>query len=255
MISLGPTPISRDAQGQGTHRVAPVRSLTESPPPLMSSEQGPAERLLERLTHGSGRYSVIAATVMIWSMDTLLSHRLVDSGAVNETTADVVRMAETISTALFVVTSLTIILALLRPYPRALFPAVATYLTFTVFQLIANVTSMLSTAQIKRGDALSSLWDVGAVYAMSVTVFMFVYLLMDLATPGGAFVWPAREGQAPPTPNLVDYLFISLNANSTYGPTSETVMSRATKLFMALQVLISVLMLTVLISRAVAATA
>jgi hypothetical protein len=113
---------------------------------------------------------------------------------------------------------------------------------------------MLNTAHVQQGTGLSSLWDVGAVYAMSVTVFMFVYLLLDLATPGGAFVWPAREAQAAPTPNLFDYLFISLNVNSTYGPTSEAVMSRVTKLVMSLQVLLAILMLTVLISRAVAAT-
>jgi hypothetical protein len=113
---------------------------------------------------------------------------------------------------------------------------------------------MLSSAHTTDGMGLGSLWDVAAVYAMSVSVFMFVYLLLDLSTPGGAFVWPARDGQDAPTPNLFDYLFISLNVNSTYGPTSEAVMSRPTKLIMAMQVLLAILMLTVLISRAVAAT-
>ena len=217
-------------------------------------EQGPAERLLARLTHGKGRYSVIAGTLMIWVMDTLLSRRLESSGAVSGSTADVVRAVETISTVLFVITSAALIVALLKPYPRALFPVAAIYLSFSVVQVIANVISMLSTAHVQQGVGLGSLWDVGAVYAMSVTVFMFVYLLLDLSTRGGAFVWPAREGQGAPTPNLFDYLFISLNVNSTYGPTSEAVMSRVTKLVMSLQVLLAILMLTVLISRAVAAT-
>lgn len=176
------------------------------------------------------------------------------SGAVTGSTADVVRTLETASTILFIFTSIGIIVALLKPYPRALFPIAAIYLTFSVVQVIANVISMLSSAHATDGVGLSSLWDVAAVYAMSVTVFMFVYLLLDLATPGGAFVWPARDGQDAPTPNLFDYLFISLNVNSTYGPTSEAVMSRPTKLIMAMQVLLAILMLTVLISRAVAAT-
>ena len=47
--------------------------------------------------------------------------------------------------------------------------------------------------------------------------------------------------------------FISLNVNSTYGPTSEVSISRSAKLFMALQVLLVILMLTVLIARAVSA--
>ena len=215
---------------------------------------GPADRLRERLTHGHGRYTVIAGTLTIWIMDTLLSRRLEMSGAVTGSTADIVRTFETASTILFVVTSIGLIVALLKPYPRALFPVAAIYLTFSVVQVVANVISMLSSAHMANGVGLGSLWDVAAVYAMSVTVFMFVYVLLDLSTPGGAFVWPARDGQDAPTPNLFDYLFISLNVNSTYGPTSEAVMSRPTKLIMAMQVLLAILMLTVLISRAVAAT-
>ncbi|GDX31199.1 hypothetical protein LBMAG15_01330 [Actinomycetes bacterium] len=215
---------------------------------------GPADRLRERLTHGHGRYTVIAGTLTIWIMDTLLSRRLEMSGAVTGETADVVRTLETASTILFVITSVALIVSLLKPYPRALFPVAAIYLSFSVVQVVANVISMLSTAHTSDGVGLGSLWDVAAVYAMSVTVFMFVYLLLDLSTPGGAFVWPARDGQEAPTPNLFDYLFISLNVNSTYGPTSEAVMSRPTKLIMAIQVLLAILMLTVLISRSVAAT-
>ena len=215
---------------------------------------GPADRLRERLTHGHGRYSVIAGTLTIWIMDTLLTRRLEMSGAVTGTTADIVRTFEAVSTVLFVITSIALIVTLLKPYPRALFPVAAIYLTFSVVQVVANVISMLSSAHTTDGIGLGSLWDVAAVYAMSVSVFMFVYVLLDLATPGGAFVWPARDGQDAPTPNLFDYLFISLNVNSTYGPTSEAVMSRPTKLIMAIQVLLAILMLTVLISRSVAAT-
>jgi hypothetical protein len=87
----------------------------------------------------------------------------------------------------------------------------------------------------------------------SVVVFMFIYIFLDVTTPGGAFVWPSRDGEPAPTPHIIDYLFISLNVNSTYGPTSEAVISRAAKLFMALQVLLAILMFTVLIARSVSA--
>ncbi|MEI7631156.1 MAG: hypothetical protein WCJ73_08475, partial [Actinomycetes bacterium] len=63
---------------------------------------GPADRLRERLTHGHGRYSVIAGTLTIWIMDTLLTRRLEMSGAVTGTTADIVRTFEAVSTVLFV---------------------------------------------------------------------------------------------------------------------------------------------------------
>ena len=42
-----------------------------------------------------------------------------------------------------------------------------------------------------------------------------------------------------------------MNVNSTYGPTSEAVMSRPAKLVMSLQVLLAIVMLTVLIARTV----
>ena len=119
---------------------------------------------------------------------------------------------------------------------------------------LANVLSMVLTAHVKIGIGLTGLWYVAAVYVMSVFVFMVVYLLFDVTTPGGVFVWPSREGQAPPEPHLIDYLFISLNVNSTYGPTSEALMSRGCKSVMALQTILSVLILTVLIARAVCAT-
>ena len=51
----------------------------------------------------------------------------------------------------------------------------------------------------------------------------------------------------------MEYQFTSLNVNSTDGPSSEVPISRPAKLFMALQVLLAILMLTVLIARAVSA--
>ncbi len=53
---------------------------------------------------------------------------------------------------------------------------------------------------------------------------------------------------------IVDNLFTPPERHSTYGPTSEALMSRPAKLVMVLQVLLAMLMFTVLIARAVSAT-
>jgi hypothetical protein len=90
------------------------------------------------------------------------------------------------------------------------------------------------------------------VYMNSALVFMFIDIFLDVRTPGGAFVWPSRNEQPPP--HIVDYLFISLQVNSTHGPTSEALISRKAKLVMTLQVLLAIVMLTVLIARAVSST-
>ncbi len=230
--------------------------MQTEPDPHAASEHElpPAERLRAKLSDGGGRFAVIAAILVIWLMDTLLSRRLTESGVLEGSTKTLVLTVETASTAIFVVTSILVIVALLKPLPHLLFKFAAIYLAFSVLQVVVNVVSMVSTAHTHQGGGLGSLWDVAAVYMMSVTVFTFVYVLFDVSTPHGAFVWPARDGEEPPTPTLLDYLFISLNVNSTYGPTSEAVMSRPVKLVMAGQTLLAILMLTVLISRAVAAT-
>ena len=64
---------------------------------------------------------------------------------------------------------------------------------------------------------------------------------------------PSRDGEPPPGPQLIDDLFISLQVNSTDGPTSKMPTSRPAKLFMALQVVLAILMLTLLIARTVSA--
>lgn len=232
-----------------------VSSLTDDASGDASGESlAPAERLRARLTTGIGRLSVVAAMVVIWAMDTLLSRRLVDVGAIDGTHADLILALETTSTIVFVITSVLLAVAVLRPWPHRLFQIAGFYAVFSVIQVIANVVAMVSTAHLHGGSGLAGLWDVAAVYGMSVSVFTFVYVLLDVTTPGGAFVWPARDGQPAPTPNVLDYLFISLNVNSTYGPTSEAVMSRRAKLVMSMQVMLAILMLTVLIARAVSAT-
>jgi len=214
---------------------------------------GPAEHLRERLLAGKGRLVILAAVVFIWVMDTVLSRHLVSSGAVGAR-GELLDLLEWIGTVIMLGTTAFLLVALTRRYNHLLIPAVAIYLGYAVLQVIVNVISMLATAGNHQGGGLSSLWDVALVYSMSVIVFTFVYIYLDITTPNGAFVWPAREGEDPPPPNFLDYLFISMNVNSTYGPTSEAIMSRPGKMIMGLQVLLAVMMLTVLISRAVAAT-
>ena len=215
---------------------------------------GPASALRSKLFQGRGRWLCLGALVAIWLIDNSLSNVLLKSDIIGEQMQSFDRIFEGLSGYLFFVVTAVMALAVLWPLPRLVIPMASIYSAFAVAQLIANVLSMVLTAHVKTGIGLTELSDVAAVYVMSVVVFMVVYLLFDVTTPGGAFVWPSREGQDPPESHLIDYLFVSLNVNSTYGPTSEAVMSRGCKLVMALQTLLSVLMLTVLIARAVGAT-
>ncbi len=214
----------------------------------------PIDRLRAQLLGPRGRFAIIAAALVIWGMDTIFSRFLIRRGALSGANADTVTTFETVGTVIFVVTVIILIIAVLIGATHMMIRIIGVYLAFSVIQVIISVISMLTSATNRNDEGLSSLWDVAAMYALSVTVFTFVYVFLDVTTPRGAFVWPARDGEEAPTPTLVDYVFISLNVNSTYGPTSEAVMSRPTKLVMGLQVLLAILMLTVLIARAVSAT-
>lgn len=214
----------------------------------------PVDRLRERLLNGGGRLLVLLATTSVWLIDLLLAQHLEHDQQIQPPWRAPIITIEHTGTLVFVLVTAGLVLSLFSGSQRRLFRWSLAYLAFSVVQVIANVMGMVFTAHHASGTGLSSLWDVMAVYMQSVLVFMFIYVFLDVSTPGGAFVWPSRDGEEPPTPQLIDYLFISLNVNSTYGPTSEALISRPAKLVMALQVLLAILMLTVLIARAVSAT-
>ena len=207
-----------------------------------------------RLTEGHGRFLIILTTTIIWILNTTLGRYLVREKILAGESAVLERPLEWVGTVIFVLVTLSLIVVIYKPYPTWIFRVAAVYLTFSVVQVVANVISMVNTANGAHGGGLGSLWDVAAVYGVSVLVFAVVYLVLDIRTPGGAFVWPSRDNEEPPMPHVIDYLFISFNVNSTYGPTSEAVVSRLAKSVMVLQVLLAILMLTVLIARAVSAT-
>lgn len=88
----------------------------------------------------------------------------------------------------------------------------------------------------------------------SVLTFAACYWILDRATPGGAFVIPGRHGPLA-RPALFDYIYLSFDTSTTFGPTLEVPVCRWAKALMMLQVGLSIVILTVLLSRAVNAVA
>ena len=193
----------------------------------------------------------MVAMLLVWLMDMLLTQHLEQDQMIAPELRGLVTTTERAGTVLFVIVTVGVMVSLYRGGRRSLFRWGLTYLAFSVVQVIANIGCMIFTAGHHQGVGLIGLWDVAVVYMQSVLVFMFIYVFLDVSTPGGAFLWPSRDGEEPPVPHIIDYLFISLNVNSTYGPTSEALISRSAKLVMALQVLLAIFILTVLIARAV----
>ena len=131
--------------------------------------------------------------------------------------------------------------------------ALVVYLIVATVQTIASVAALVVTAHVRNDEYLWGLADVGAAYIAIAAVFTGWYWLLDGIVPGGAFVFPGRGGEDLQRPKLIDYAFISFNTNSTFGPTSETVVSRRVKVAMMLQTSLSLLVLLVLVARLVQA--
>jgi len=227
--------------------------LQDASPADRTAGLPPGAALRQRLIDGKGRLLVILATSVVWVLDALLVQRIEANNLAAHHNHPLLSSLERISTVAFIIVTIGLGMSLYRSKHRGLFVWSLTYLVISMVQVVANVMSMVGSGTSIKGGGLANLWDVAAVYAETVIIFMFVYIFLDVVTPGGAFIWPSRDGEEPPTPHLIDYLFISLNVNSTYGPTSEVPISRPAKMFMALQVLLAILMLTVLIARAVSA--
>lgn len=145
---------------------------------------------------------------------------------------------------------LILIVMLWRSHKRLLVNRFITiYLSLVTLQLIVNVFLLVSKAHENRGQPLYLLWDVAALYGMNIIIFAFWYLLVDSTIPGGAFIFPVKEGNN--RIHWIDYLFLSFNTATTFGPTSEQVVSKRAKILMMVQTILSLIITVVLAARAV----
>jgi hypothetical protein len=186
-------------------------------------------------------------------LDVAVTGQLCTGGQLDAAGVAVVRTFHYGSNFLLLLLFLLIVLALVRPHSRLILPGLAAYLAFALLHLVVNVGALLFGATAQAGG-LASLWDVGAIGAMSVLTFAACYWILDRATPGGAFLIPGRDGRLA-DPVLSDYIYLSFDTSTTFGPTLEVPVCRAAKYLMMLQVVLSIVILTVLLSRAVNAVA
>lgn len=157
-----------------------------------------------RLIEGHGRLPVILSSTVAWVLDTLLVERLKQHHVVARSFDPLLDGFERLSTVMFVIVTIDLAVALYRSRNHSLLRWALLYLVLAMVQVMANVVGMVSTGSKVKDDGLASLWVVGAVYMESVVVFMFIYIFLDVATPGGAFIRPSRDGEPPPAPHLID---------------------------------------------------
>jgi len=160
-------------------------------------------------------------------LDAAVTGKLCSTGVLDETGVAVVTTFHYGSNFLLLLLVLVVVLATLRPHSRLILPGLTAYLAFALLHLVVNVGALLFSATAKA-EGLASLWDVGAIGAMSVLTFAACYWILDRATPGGAFVIPGRDGRLA-DPRVTDYIYLSFDTSTTFGPTIETPVSRGAK--------------------------
>ena len=200
---------------------------------------------LEKREH----WRLAALMVCVQLLDFAVTSKLCSSGELNEAGVAVVQTFHYGSNFLLLFLLSLIVLAVFHPHSRIILPGLTAYLGFALLHLVVNVGALLLSATAKA-SGLASLWDVGAIGAMSVLTFAACYWMLDRATPGGAFVIPGRDGRLP-DPKLFDYIYLSFDTMTTFGPTLEVPVSRRAKALMMLQVALAIVILTVLLTRAV----
>jgi hypothetical protein len=169
----------------------------------------------------------------------------------SRTTGDLLFVIDAVTTGVFILMAAALVVATMRSDDAEINHFAFIYLCMATVQVTLNVVLMVTAGQARNDSLLWGLWDLGAAYLLIVVVFTGWYWLCDRVIEGGAFIFPVREDAERPRPNVVDYLFIAFNTNSTFGPTSEDVVSRRVKALMMYQTILSLAILLVFVARIV----
>lgn len=213
----------------------------------------PAEAVLapRGLAAGFTPLMTVVYTLVIFLLNILAGVAIEYGSVFNKTTTMLLNAFDVALVVGFLATTLFVIVATKSDRDHLRLRALIVYLFVATFQTIAAVGALIVTAHVRNDEYLWGLVDVGAAYIAIAAVFTGWYWLLDGIVPGGAFVFPGRDGEDLVRPKFIDYAFISFNTNATFGPTSETVVSRRVKLVMMFQTTLSLLVLLVLVARLV----
>jgi hypothetical protein len=176
----------------------------------------------------------------------------IHAGAVfSRSTGDVLFAVDTTTTVVFIAMAIALVAATMSGRERRINHFAFAYLLMATAQVTLNVALLISSSRTRSDSLLWGLWDLGAAYLMIVGVFTGWYWWCDRIIDGGAFLFPSRPGTAARRPRVIDYLFIAFNTNSTFGPTSESVLSGRVKGLMMYQTILSLAILLVFVARIV----
>jgi hypothetical protein len=142
--------------------------------------------------------------------------------------------------------------------------------SITTLALIASVILLVRTLPSHKEDALSLLLSGGELWLTNVLVFALWYWRLDGGGPtlrrernefgSRSFLFPQMQIEKTERPrfacghwrpHFADYLFVAFTQSSTFGPTDAPLLARWAKILAMIQILISLSIVILLISRAV----
>lgn len=144
---------------------------------------------------------------------------------------------------------------------------IVSYVVVDLAFLLLYVYKLVNTIGVFKGEigAYDLLIDVITMWFINIILFSLLYWVIDSGGPyvrererskNTELLFPQYSinsaGWSGWTPNIIDYLALAFSTSTTFGPTDTMFLSRRMKSLMILQVLISLTILTILATRAVA---
>jgi hypothetical protein len=196
-------------------------------------------------------FELALGLLIVQLLDVFASWQIQAGDVFSNSTGEILFLVDLVTTIVFILMAVALVIATIRDDDSKINRYAFVYLVMATVQVTLNVVLMVSSGHTRDDSLLWGLWDLGAAYLLIVVVFTGWYWWSDRVIEGGAFIFPAREGAAENKPNVVDYLFIAFNTNSTFGPTSEDVVARRVKALMMYQTILSLSILLVFVARIV----
>jgi hypothetical protein len=124
------------------------------------------------------------------------------------------------------------------------------YLSVATLALMGNIAILTFTGDHFNTQSQAALIvDLGLLFSNSTLVFSLWYQLFDHYLLVSAFDFPVDVLDPDAPPRWVDYLFLSFNTMTTFGPTTEGIRRRPVKVVMMIQTTMSLTVLIVLVAK------
>jgi len=206
-------------------------------------------------------FAFFVVVLLIQGMDLLLTLRIEDIGDNAKTSEKILRAIGDIADVLFVAVLVLIVIALVRQrfvasresHSRFTLAVLAIYLVSASLNVLFNMITLVVVPSLRNTSQNWLILDLGLLFASNMLAFSLWYQLADAYLKGGAFDFPPNAAHPDDPPRWVDYLFLSFNTQSTFGPTIEGIRTRPVKVMMMLQTSFSLIVLVVLVARIITA--